>query len=229
MYFQACFLFCLAFLTFCYLLSLHHWNCSRDFCFLKWCCLYLYLHWSLSLTFVISLPTLSFPSTLSLLGFHNSILTSPFWQLRLPFPFLFTMEISADFLSFASPHGSVPSHVGSVLRQWRVHLSWSLHPSIQSYILAIMSSWGGVFANSTFPWLLLNFWGAPRVLLQSLYLAYKHCPSFCSTLLLGLIKASPTPRHPDHVQALQPFLSKSQHSCTFPPFSSPLYPYGRDP
>lgn len=48
------FLFCLALLTLCYLLSLYHWNCSCDFCFPKWCCLYLYLRWSLSLTFVIS-------------------------------------------------------------------------------------------------------------------------------------------------------------------------------
>lgn len=87
---------------------------------------FLYLHWSLSLTFVTSLPTFFFHSTLALLGFHNSIFASPFWQLRCLFPFPFAMEISAGFYSSAFPGVSVPSHTGT--SDVCIHLGLSIHP-----------------------------------------------------------------------------------------------------
>lgn len=163
-----------------------------------------------------SLPTSSFLSTLSLLGFHNSILTSPFWQLRLPFPFLFTMEISAGFFSSASPHGSVLSHVASILCQWRVHLSWFLHPSSPIFqplypprevSLPIWLSHGCCWTSEE----------PPEVLLQSLYSVCKHCSSFHPTLLLGLIKASPPPVQSDRVSSFATFsVSHSTPVCSLP-------------
>lgn len=136
-------------LTFYYLLSSHYWNHSCDFCLLKWCWVFFFFCIFTDSCLLLSFP----PQHLALLGFQSSIFASPFWQLRLPFQFPFSMEISAGFLSW---YTSTQSH-------WHqcIYLGLFIHPSIQAYILAIVSSWRSVFANSTFIWLLLNFQGAP--------------------------------------------------------------------
>lgn len=98
-YFQASSLPWLVFLTFCYRLSLHHWNCSRDFCFLKWCCLCIFTdlclphfcHLSANFIFPLNTFSLAFTTPSSLLPFDSwGFLFHPYspWKSQQPFSLL---------------------------------------------------------------------------------------------------------------------------------------------
>lgn len=135
------------------------------------------------------------------------------------------MEISASFLSSAFPCRSVPVMLAAFcISDMCFYLGLFIHPVLHLSHYVFLGECLCQF----------DFHMAVAELLRSPLKCYSNPPTlFVSIILsfvlpccLGLIKGSPTPRQSDHVQALQPFLSNSQHSCMFPSFHLPYIHMG---